>query len=66
MIFITSSGEIFLLFVHCQFCFFCTFHYIKKKKKKKQCCRIISVLSWVALLLLQGSYSSELDIVNQD
>ena len=33
VIFITSSGEIFLLFVPCQFCFFCTFH-IKKKKKK--------------------------------
>ena len=31
MIFLTSSGEIFLLFFHCQFCFFCTFHYIKKK-----------------------------------
>ena len=34
MIFITSSGEIFLLFFHCQFCFFfLTFHFIKKKKK---------------------------------
>ena len=33
MIFITSSSEIFLLFFHCQFCFFCTFHNIKKKKK---------------------------------
>ena len=31
MIFITSSGEIFLLFFHYQFCFFGTFHYIKKK-----------------------------------
>ena len=33
VIFITSSGEIFLLIIHCQFCFFCTFQYIKKKKK---------------------------------
>ena len=34
VIFITSSGEIFLLIIHCQFCFFSTFQYIKKKKKK--------------------------------
>ena len=63
VILITSSSEIFLLLFHCQFFFFSTFHY---KKKKKQCCRIISVLSWVALFLLQGSYSSGLEIVNQD
>ena len=34
MIFITSSGEIFFLFVHCQFCFF-FFLYISLYKKIK-------------------------------
>ena len=59
MILITSFGEFLLYFIVIFY-----FHFIKKKKK--QCCRIISVLSWVALFLLQGSYSSGLDIVNQD
>ena len=36
MIFITNSGEIFLLLFHCQF-FFSTFHYIKKEEKKSRC-----------------------------
>ena len=60
MILITSFGEFLLYFIVIFY-----FHFIKKKKKK-QCCRIISVLSWVALFLLKGSYSSGLDIVNQD
>ena len=34
VIFITSSGEIFLLFVPCQFCFFLYISVYKKKKKK--------------------------------
>ena len=34
VIFITSSGEIFLLFVLCQFCFFFLYISLKKKKKK--------------------------------
>ena len=33
MIFITSSGEIFLLLFHCHF--FCLVHFTIKKKKKK-------------------------------
>ena len=61
MILITSFGEFLLYFIVIFY-----FHFIKKKQKKKQCCRIISVLSWVALFLLQGSYSSGLDFVNQD
>ena len=32
MIFITSSGEIFLLIIHCQFCFFLYISVYKKKK----------------------------------
>ena len=59
MILITSFGEFLLYFI----VIFFNFIFIKKKK---QCCRIIFVLSWVALFLLQGSYSSGLDIVNQD
>ena len=54
MIFITSSGEIFLLFFHCQFFFFGTFHYIKKKKEEK----LLQGCFWVAMLLLQESIFS--------
>ena len=60
MILITSFGEFF--YISLSFFIFISI----KKEKKKQCCRIISVLSWVALFLLQSSYSSGLDIVNQD
>ena len=61
VILITSFGE-FLSYFIVNF-----FQYISLYiKKKKQCCRIISVLSWVSMFLLQGSYSSGLEIVNQD
>ena len=53
VIFITSSGEIFLLIIHCQFCFFCTFQYIKKKKKNS-----VAGLFSCAISLLQESISS--------
>ena len=57
VILITSTGELLLYFTVILFLF---------HLKKKQCYRIISVLSWVALFLLQDSYSSGLDFVNQD
>ena len=43
MIFITSSGEIFLLFVHYQFCFFFFVHFTIKKKKKKGAAGLFSL-----------------------
>ena len=62
MIFITSSGEIFLLFFHYQFCFFLYISLIIKKKKKKllQDCFVLSCVA--CYFFCRNPFSSGLEL----
>ena len=59
VIFITSSGEIFLIFFHCQFCYFLYISLYKKKKLLQDC----FVLSCVACYFFcRNPFSSGLEL----